>query len=139
MNTNCGSRRKLLYLTVTPWNAQPAGSTPSSLPRITSARLAGQLPPGQKCLTCNEHHRLQPYCPDCRDRGYPSKSVDGNKSGNAMLEKMRQEQDKLVLELAEADVQEHIKRHTRECPECGMMAFVQEDDYICESCRNAGL
>lgn len=88
------------------------------------------------CQTCDNHPRLQKYCPDCRDRGFPTEQVDGrNRSGNVLWVRLQEERRKLETEEVTERERVYREAHLRECPACDKVGFIPDDDYICESCR----
>lgn len=56
-----------------------------------------------------------------------------------MLMALQKEREKMMAEEVAAEEAAYLKLHTRTCPGCDTMAFIPEDDYLCEPCRSQSL
>jgi len=55
-----------------------------------------------------------------------------------MLVELQKERERMQKEMVAAQQADYLRIHTRLCPECDTMAFIPEDDYLCEVCRSTG-
>lgn len=140
------SRKNEHSLSVTLWNVRNVAPLLSFRHgTIFAGNAVSRLHPfhGKPCPTCDEHPRLQRFCPDCRDRGVDIQGrpvkierVPGGNSGNVLWTRLQEERQKIAEEAVELERQIRY----RMCPECDTLGYIPEDDYICEDCRhNEGL
>lgn len=134
-------------LIVTLLNVLAVASALSFHHKTISAQSVGRHPyQDKKCPTCEEHPRLQPLCPDCRDRGtdmygrpVQTKRL-ANSSGNLLWEALQQEKKSIKEEaydlMMKEAMEEDRKKHSRMCPVCDTVGYVPDNDYMCESCRS---
>lgn len=59
----------------------------------------------------------------------------GNRSGNALLERLNQERVSMKEEAYEIMREERRQKHFKMCPVCDTVGYVPDNDYMCESCR----